>query len=217
MLQQVNGQKNLKQNKTIKKFVYLISPNKIDSDDFYTNLALVLSSKKVSFFQLRIKKETNKNKQVIGKKIQKICKKYKVKFLINDDPKLAKQLNADGCHLGQKDMDILKARKILKNKIIGITCHNSVNLAKKAIASGADYLAFGAFYPSQTKKNKYKADLKILGIAKKITNTPIVAIGGIKLSNYKKLLLNKANFLAISGYIWNNKKYKPLEAIKKLK
>ena len=207
----------MKQNKTIKKFVYLISPNKIDSDDFYTNLALVLSSKKVSFFQLRIKKETNKNKQVIGKKIQKICKKYKVKFLINDDPKLAKQLNADGCHLGQKDMDILKARKILKNKIIGITCHNSVNLAKKAIASGADYLAFGAFYPSQTKKNKYKADLKILGIAKKITNTPIVAIGGIKLSNYKKLLLNKANFLAISGYIWNNKKYKPLEAIKKLK
>ena len=154
---------------------------------------------------------------IIGQKIKKICKKYKVKFLINDDPKLSKRLNADGCHLGQKDMNIKKARKILKNKIIGITCHNSINLAKKAIENGANYLAFGTFYSSQTKKIKYKANLKILNLAKKITNIPIVAIGGIKLSNYKKLLLNKANFLAISGYIWNNKKYKPLEAIKKLK
>jgi thiamine-phosphate pyrophosphorylase len=171
----------------------------------------------VSFFQLRLKKETIRNKLIIGKKIKKICKKYKVKFLINDDPKLSKRLNADGCHLGQKDMNIKKARKILKNKIIGITCHNSINLAKKAIENGANYLAFGAFYSSQTKKIKYKANLKILNLAKKITNIPIVAIGGIKLSNYKKLLLNKANFLAISGYIWNNKKYKPLEAIKKLK
>ena len=207
----------MKQNKTNKKFVYLISPNKVENKDFYSSLALVLSTKKVSFFQLRIKRGTIKNKLLIGRKILKICKKYKVKFLINDDPRLAKKINADGCHLGQSDMSILKARKILKNKIIGITCHNSINLAKKAIKDGADYLAFGAFYSSITKKIKYKADLKILRIAKKITNTPIVAIGGIKLSNYKKLLLNKANFLAISGYIWNNKKYKPLEAIKKLK
>ena len=212
-----NGQQNLKQNKINKKFVYIISPNKIKSDNFYTDLVLVFSSKKVSFFQLRLKREKNKNKIEIGKKIKKICKKYKVKFIINDDPKLAKKIDADGCHLGQKDMSILKARKILKNKIIGVTCHNSINLAKKAINSGADYLAFGAFYPSRTKIAKYKADLKILKWEKKITTTPVVAIGGIKLSNYKKLLLNKANFLAISGYIWNNKKYKPLEAIKKLK
>jgi len=207
----------LKKNKTRKKFVYLISPSKINSEDFYTDLALLLNSKKVSFFQLRIKNETNKNKLLIGKRVKKICKKYKVKFLVNDDPKLARSLNADGCHLGQKDMSISKARKILTNKIIGITCHNSINLAKKAIQDGADYLALGAFYSSQTKIVKYKASLKILKLAKKITNTPIVAIGGIKLSNYKKLLLNKANFLAISGYIWNNKKYKPLDAIKKLK
>ena len=212
-----NGQQNLKQNKTNKKFVYLISPNKIKNDLFYTDLALIFNTKKVSFFQLRLKKEKNKTKLKIGKKIKKICKKYKVKFLINDDPKLAKKLNADGCHLGQKDMDILKARKILKNKIIGITCHNSISLAKNAINNGADYLAFGAFYTSQTKKIRYKANLKILKLARKITNTSIVAIGGIKLNNYKKLLLNKANFLAISGYIWNNKKYKPLEAIKRLK
>ena len=114
-------------------------------------------------------------------------------------------------------MCILKARKILKKKIIGVTCHNSISLAKEAIIAGADYLAFGAFYSSKTKKIKYKASVNILKLAKKITPIPIVAIGGIKLNNYKKLLLNKANFLAISGYIWNNKKYKPLEAIKKLK
>jgi thiamine-phosphate pyrophosphorylase len=212
-----NGLQNLKQNKINKKFVYLISPNKIESNEFYADLDRVLSSKKISFFQLRLKNEISTNKIYIGKKIKKICKKHKVKFLVNDDPILAKKLNADGCHLGQKDMSIKKARKILKNKIIGVTCHNSINLAKKAIKDGANYLAFGAFYSSRTKKIKYKADLKILNLAKKITNIPIVAIGGIKLSNYKKLLLNKANFLAISGYIWNNKKYKPLEAIRKLK
>jgi thiamine-phosphate pyrophosphorylase len=207
----------LKQNKTSKKFVYLISPNKIKNDIFYTDLALVFSTKKVSLFQLRLKKETNKTKLKIGKKIKKICKKFKVKLIINDDPKLAKKINADGCHLGQKDMNIFNARKLLKNKIIGVTCHNSINLAKKAINDGADYLAFGAFYSSQTKIVKYKSSLKILKLAKKITNTPIVAIGGIKQNNYKKLLLNKANFLAISGYIWNNKKLKPIDAIKKLK
>ena len=213
----VNGQQNLKQNKTNKKFVYLISPNKIKNNNFYSDLALVLNSGKVCFFQLRLKKETNQNKLIIGKKIQIICKKYKVKFLINDDPLLAKKLNADGCHLGQKDMDLIKAKKILKNKIIGITCHNSINLAKRAIEFGADYLAFGAFYSSKTKIVKYKASLTILRSVKKITSLPIIAIGGIKINNYKKLLLNKANFLAISGYIWNNKKYKPLEAIKRLK
>ena len=207
----------MKKNKTNKKFVYLISPNKIVNNSFFTNLDSILKTQNVCFFQLRLKKETKKNKLLIGKKIKKICKKCKVKFLVNDDPKLAQKLNADGCDLGQKDMNISKARKILPNKIIGITCHNSINFAKKAIQDGADYLAFGAFYSSQTKIVKYKANLKILKLAKKITNTPIVAIGGIKLSNYKKLLLNKANFLAISGYIWNNKKYKPLDAIKKLK
>jgi thiamine-phosphate pyrophosphorylase len=207
----------LSQNKTNKKFVYLISPSKIKNDNFYNNLTLVLRSGKIGFFQLRLKKETNQNKLMIGKKIQKICKKYKVKFLINDDPLLAKKINADGCHLGQKDMDLIKARKILKNKIIGVTCHNSINLAKSAIESGADYLAFGAFYASKTKIVKYRASLTVLRSIKKITSLPIVAIGGIKLNNYKKLLLNKANFLAISGYIWNNKKYKPLEAIKKLR
>ena len=207
----------MRKNRKNKRFIYLISPNEIKDEEFYSNLNQVLSSKKVNFFQLRLKKESLKKQIYIGKKIKKICKKHKVLFLINDNPIIAKRVNADGCHLGQKDMNLFMARKILKNKIIGITCHNSINLAKKAIAYGANYLAFGAFYSSRTKKTRYKANIKILKLAKKLTNTPIVAIGGINQNNYKKLLLNKANFLAISGYIWNNKKYKPVEAIKKLK
>ena len=206
----------MRKNKRNKRFVYLISPNKIRCDDFFTSLNEVLSTKKVSIFQLRLKKESIKNKIIVGKKIKKICKKHKVKFLINDDPLIAKKLNADGCHLGQKDMSIINARKILKNKTIGITCHNSINLAKKAIKNKADYIAFGAFFSSKTKKIRHKASLKILKLAEKISNIPIVAIGGIKQNNYKKLLLNNVNFLAISGYIWNNKKLTPKEAIEKL-
>ena len=178
---------------------------------------MVLKSGKVSFFQMRLKKYPLKKKILIGKKIKKICKKNNVKFLINDDPILTKKLNADGCHLGQKDTNIYKARKILGNKIIGITCHNSIKLAKTAIKNKANYLAFGAFFFTKTKRVKYKANVKILNKVKKLTKTPLVAIGGINSSNYKKLLLNKADFLAISGYIWNNKKLKPIETIKKLK
>ena len=199
-----------------KKFIYLISPNKIPNS-FYKNLKLVLKTGKVSFFQLRLKNYSLKKKIIIGKKIKNICKKNKVKFIINDDPLLALKLNADGCHLGQKDMDIKLAKKILKKKIIGITCHNSMILAKKAIKAKASYIAFGAFYPSKTKKTKHQASIKILRKYKKFTKTPIVAIGGINSDNYKNLLLNNANFLAISGYIWKNKKYKPLQAIERLK
>ena len=154
---------------------------------------------------------------MIGEKIKRICKKFKVKFLVNDDVLIAKKLNADGCHLGQKDMNIIKARKLIGNKIIGVTCHNSIKLAKEAIKNKADYIALGAFNESKTKKIKYIASTELLRKVKKITKTPVVAIGGINSNNYKKLLLNKANFLAISGYIWNNKKLKPTEAIKKLK
>ena len=203
--------------KNKKKFVYLISPNKIKSNSFYNQLKQIFKLKKVAFFQLRLKKENKKNKLIIAKKIQKLCKKYKVKYIINDDPLLAKEVNADGCHLGQTDMSIALARKILKKHIIGITCHNSKKLIKKAVNNKANYIALGAFFTTKTKRVKYKASIKILNWSKKTTNIPIVAIGGIKLNNYKKLLLNKANFLAISSYIWNNKKYKPIEAIRKLK
>ena len=199
-----------------KKFIYLISPNKINKD-FYKQLNLVLNSNKVSFFQMRLKEYSLNQKILIGKKIKRICRKKKVKFIVNDEPWLAKQLNADGCHLGQKDMGITEARTIIGNKIIGITCHNSIELAKNAIKLNPTYLAFGAFYPTNTKKVKYKASLKILNEVKKLTSIPTIAIGGINSKNYKNLLLNKANFLAISGYIWNNKKYKPKKAIENLK
>ena len=199
-----------------KKFIYLISPNKIPNT-FYNNLNLVLKTGKVSFFQLRLKNYSQNKKIIIGEKIKNICKKNKVKFIINDDPLLAIKLDADGCHLGQKDMNIKIARNKLGKKIIGITCHNSMNLARKAIKGKADYIAFGAFNKSKTKKTEYVASLKILNKVKKFTKTPIVAIGGINSENYKNLLLNNANFLAISGYIWKNKKYKPLQAIERLK
>ena len=199
-----------------KKFIYLISPNKI-YPKFYQDLKKVLNTGKVGLFQLRLKKYSLKQKIIIGRKIHQICKKNKVKFLVNDDPVLSKKINADGCHLGQKDMSVKNARKIIGNKIIGITCHNSIRLAKAAITENVSYIAFGAFFSTVTKKVKFKANTKILKEIKKLTNTPIVAIGGINFDNYKKLLLNNANLLAISGYVWNNKKYKPLETIEKLK
>ena len=198
-----------------KKFIYLISPNKIENKSFYESLNLVLRSKKVKFFQLRLKKGSIKKKVTIAKKILKICKKNKVKFIINDNPNLALKVNAHGCHLGQKDINILEAKKILKNKIIGVTCHNSIKLARNALLNGANYIALGAFYKTKTKKVIHKADVKTLKKIKKSINLPIVAIGGVNEKNYKKLLLNKADFLAISGYIWNNKKFKPHKAINK--
>ena len=200
-----------------KKFIYLISPTKIIDKSFYSELNLVLKSNKISFFQLRLKKEDIKRKIIIAKKIIKICKKYNVKFIINDDPYLALKVKADGCHLGQKDMDVKNARKILKDKIIGITCHNSIKLAKSALLNNASYIAIGAFYQTKTKKVEYRANIQTLKKIKKLINLPIVAIGGINETNYKKLLLNKADFLAISSYIWNNKKFRPHQAVKYLK
>ena len=199
-----------------KKFVYLISPNQIKNNSFFINLNLVLKSNKVSFFQLRLKNESLKKHISIAKKIKKICKKNRVKFIINDNPYVAKKVNADGCHLGQKDMNIRKAKIILRNKYIGITCHNSLKLAKNAYLNDASYVAIGAFYKTRTKKVKHKANIKILKQIKKSINLPVVAIGGINEKNYKNLLLNKADFLAISSYIWKNKKLKPHQAIESL-
>ncbi len=194
----------------------MISPNKIISRTFYNDLNLVLKSNKVKFFQLRLKKERKKRKVIIAKKILRICKKNKVKFIINDDPHLASKVKAHGCHLGQKDMNIINAKKILKNKIIGVTCHNSIKLAKNAYLNGASYIALGSFFNTKTKKIIHKANMQTLKKIKKSVSLPIVAIGGINEKNYKNLLLNKADLLAISSYIWNNKKFKPHQAIKNL-
>ena len=155
--------------RNLNQLVYLISPNKIYSD-FYKDLEKVLSTKKVSFFQLRLKK--------------------KPKNLI---VKIAKRIK----------------------KIIGVTCHNSKKLALKASRDKADYLAFGSFFKSKLKPDAKKADLKILNWAKKNIKKPIVVIGGINDKNYKKLINNGANYIAISTFIWNNPFLKSEIAIKK--
>ena len=202
----------------MKRYIYLISPQKIGGARFYSKLDQVLKTNKVKYFQLRLKKISTLNLIKISKKIKRITKKNNVKFLINDKPAVARAVSADGCHIGQKVMNLMSCRKILgKNKIIGITCHNSKKLALKAKKYGANYVAFGSFFKTSTKKTAFKANLAILRWAKKKINMPIVAIGGINSSNYKKILLNGADFVACCSYVWNNKKLDPVSAIKKFK
>ena len=202
--------------RSLKRFVYLVSPNKIYSN-FYEDLDKVLSSKKVSFFQLRLKKKPIKLIIKIANRIKKITKKHKVKFIINDDSKLAKRIGADGCHIGQLDNTVSSARKDIKKKTIGVTCHNSKELSLKAASDKADYLAFGSFFKSKLKPGAKKADLKILIWAKKNIKKPIVVIGGITDKNYKKLIKAGANYIAISTFIWNNPFLKPEVAVNKFK
>ncbi len=202
----------------MRRYIYLISPNRINGNKFYKQLDLVLKSNKIKYFQLRLKNESKFNLLKISNKIKKITKKYNVKLLINDHPTIAKIAKADGCHVGQKDMNLNDARKILgKNKIIGVTCHNSKKLALKAKYQKANYIAFGSFFKSYTKKTAFKANSALLLWAKKKITIPIVAIGGINSSNYKKILESGANFIACSNFVWNNKKLNPSSAIKKFK
>jgi len=202
----------------LKRYIYLISPQKIRGFKFYKELNDILKTNKIKYFQLRLKKISTHNLLKISRKVKKITRKNNVKFLINDEPLIAKMVGADGCHIGQKDMDFVKTREILKkNKIIGVTCHNSKKLALKAKKHGANYIAFGSFFKSSTKKSAFRADLRMLRWAKKKINMPVVAIGGLNNSNYKKVLSNGADFIACSSYVWNNKKLDPISAIKKFK
>ena len=200
----------------MKRLVYLISPNKIDKN-FYNQLESVLSYGNIKFFQLRLKKLKLKSLIKAANRIKKITLKYNVKFLINDDYKVAMKSKADGCHMGQFDGSVKIAKKILKNKIIGVTCHNSKILAKKAIKDGASYLAFGSFFKSKLKPNAKKANLSILRWSKKNIKKPIVVIGGINNLNYKRLIKYGAKYIEISSFIWDNPKLKPELAIKKFK
>ena len=200
----------------MKKFVYLISPNKISST-FYSDLNKVLSYKNVSFFQLRLKNAKTNNFLEIIKKIKKITTTHKVKLIINDNFDLASRMRVDGCHMGQLDGSFKVARVKLKNKILGITCHNSKDLANNAIRNKADYIAFGSFFKSKLKPNAKKANLNILRWAKKSIKRPIVVIGGINNLNYKELINAGAKYIAISSFIWDNPKLKPEFAIKLFK
>ena len=200
----------------LKRLVYLISPNKVNQS-FYVNLDKVLSFKNVKFFQLRLKNVSQKKLLNISKKIRKITLKHKVKLIINDYFILTSKIKADGCHMGQLDGSLKIARKKLKGKILGITCHNSKILALNAIKNKADYIAFGSFFKSRLKPSAKKANLNILRWARKNVKKPIVVIGGVNNMNYKKLLNTGAKYIALSSFIWDNPKLKPEQAIKKFK
>ena len=200
----------------LKRIIYLISPLKLNKN-FYKDLNKVLSFKNVKFFQLRLKNIRVNNLIKIAAKIKKITSKHKVRFILNDSFILANRINADGCHMGQLDGSFKVARKKLKRKILGITCHSSKNLAKKAIKSKADYIAFGSFFKSKLKPNAKKAHLHVLKWSKKNVKVPVVVIGGINNLNYKILLNAGAKYIAISSFIWDNPTLKPEIAIRKFK
>ncbi len=200
----------------MKRPVYLISPNKINQN-FYISLDKVLSFKNVNFFQLRLKHVSQKKLLNICKKIIRITDKHKVKFIINDNYTLTSKIKANGCHMGQQDGSFKIARKKLKGKILGITCHNSKILANEAVECNADYVAFGSFFKSRLKPSAKRANLNILKWAKKNIKKPIVVIGGINNENYKKLMITGAKYIALSSFIWDNPQLKPELAIKKFK
>ena len=200
----------------MKRSIYLISPKKINQN-FYASLERVLSFKNVKFFQLRLKNVNREKLIKICKKIRRITAKHKVKFIINDNYTLTSKIEANGCHMGQQDGPFKIARKKLKGKILGITCHNSKVLANEAIGHKANYIAFGSFFKSKLKPNAKKANLNILKWAKKNIKKPIVVIGGINNINYKRLIKAGAKYIALSSFIWDNPKLKPEQAIKKFK
>ena len=200
----------------MKKFVYLISPKEIYKN-FYNDLDKVLSYGNVKFFQLRLKKIKKNNILEIAKKIRKITNKHKVKFIINDYYNLVSKIKADGCHMGQLDGSLKDAKSKLKNKVLGVTCHNSIMLARRAVKYNANYLAFGSFFKSKLKPSAKKANFEILKKIKKDFKQPIIVIGGINNLNYKKLIKSGAKYIAISSFIWDNPKLKPEIAIKKFR
>ncbi len=198
----------------MKRFIYLISPNKINAN-FYLVLKKVLASKKVNYFQLRLKNHKKHEILKVANKIKIITNRYKVKLIINDSPFIAKKIKAAGCHIGQSDTSFYKTKKILKRKIIGLTCHGSAALVAKAIKYKVNYIAIGSFFKSKLKPNAKKANMKLIKKTRKKTKIPIVVIGGITNKNYKKLISLGANYIAISSYIWNNPTLKPEVAIRK--
>ena len=198
------------------KRIYLITPN-ILTKKFYSFLPKVLASKKVKFLQLRCKSYSRSKIDIHLRKILTITKKHNVKLIINDDSSFVQIYNNTGFHLGQKDlMKKDNISNLNKNNCFGITCHNSISLAKKALKFKPHYIAFGAFYPTKTKQVKYIAKKDILKKAKKF-KTKVVAIGGITNKNYKELIESGADYIAISGFIWKNKQFNPAQAIKLFK
>ena len=183
--------------------LYLISPPRIDAG-FAEVLKAALDAGPVAAFQLRLKGIDEHAIADLAGPLQAICADKGVAFIVNDSIGLAKRLNADGVHLGQEDGDAREARQILgPTAQIGVTCHDSRHLAMEAGEAGADYVAFGAFYPTETKETKHRPELSILGWWSTLFEVPCVAIVGITPENAAPLVAAGADFLAVSGSVWN--------------
>lgn len=182
--------------------LYLISPLDVGGD-FPARLEEALAGGPVAAFQFRVKGLDQHEAARLAEPLQAICAAHDVAFIVNDDIALAKRLKADGVHLGQGDGDPREARRLLgPNAQIGVTCHNSRHLAMEAGEAGADYVAFGAFFPTTTKAVEHRADPEILTWWQGLFELPCVAIGGITLDNAKALVEAGADFLAVSGGAW---------------
>jgi thiamine-phosphate pyrophosphorylase len=193
--------------------LYLISPLDVGGD-FPVKLEAALSAGPVAAFQFRVKDVDQHEAASLAEPLQAICAKHDVAFIVNDSVALAKRLKADGVHLGQGDGDLREAREILGPEAqIGVTCHNSRHLAMEAAEAGADYVAFGAFYPTSTKEVEHVAELETLRKWSMVTEIPCVAIGGITPENAKPLVAAGADFLAVSSAVWNHPQG-PAEAVK---
>ena len=184
--------------------LYLISPPVID-ERFPAKLAEALDGGKVAAFQLRLKDVDEDAIARAAEPLQKLCAERDVAFIINDSVALAKRLEADGVHLGQGDGDPREARKILGPKVqIGVTCHDSRHLAMEAGEAGADYVAFGAFYPTTTKETHHRPEPSILSWWTTLFELPCVAIGGVTADNAAPLVKAGADFLAVSSAVWGH-------------
>ena len=184
--------------------LYLISPLEVGGD-FPVHLEAALSAGPVAAFQFRVKDLDQHEAAALAEPLQAICAKHDVAFIVNDSVALAKRLKADGVHLGQGDGDVREAREVLgRDAQIGVTCHNSRHLAMEAAEAGADYVAFGAFYPTATKSVEHIADLDTLQKWSFVTEVPCVAIGGITPDNAKPLIDAGADFIAVSSAIWGH-------------
>lgn len=184
--------------------LYLISPLEVGGN-FPASLEASLSAGPVAAFQFRVKEIDQHEAARLAAPLQEICARHDVAFIVNDSVSLAKRIKADGVHLGQDDGDPREAREILgRDAQIGVTCHNSRHLAMEAAEAGADYVAFGAFFPTTTKEVKHQADLETLEMWSQFTEVPCVAIGGITPDNAKMVIDAGADFIAVSGAVWNH-------------
>jgi len=183
--------------------LYLISPLDV-AGGFADRLARALDAGPVAAFQFRVKDVDQHEAARLAEPLQRICADREVAFIVNDSISLAKRLGADGVHLGQEDGDPREARDVLGPSVqIGVTCHDSRHLAMEAGDAGADYVAFGSFYPTTTKVVKHQAEPVILSWWSALFELPCVAIGGITPDNAAPLVAAGADFLAVSGAIWS--------------